>query len=79
MFQDNSALATDKAKASAHYEPKTVEYTLIAEETTLEVAPNKRVEAWTYNGTIPGPTLRATEVYPKIPVPPIRVGVASNA
>lgn len=60
-IQDNSALATDIVKASADYEPKTVEYTLIAEETTLEIAPGTRVEAWTYNGTIPGPTMRATE------------------
>jgi nitrite reductase (NO-forming) len=40
---------------------KTHEYTLVAEETTLEIAPNLRVDAWTYNGTIPGPTLTATE------------------
>lgn len=37
------------------------EYTLIAENTTLEIAPGLRVDAWTYNGTIPGPTLTATE------------------
>lgn len=58
MFASNLALAAD---ASGNYEPKTIEYTLIAEETTLEIAPDTRVEAWTYNGTIPGPTLRATE------------------
>ena len=40
---------------------KTVEYTLVAQNTTLEIAPHTRVQAWTYNGTIPGPTLRATE------------------
>jgi nitrite reductase (NO-forming) len=42
-------------------EPETVRYTLIAQETTLEIAPGVRVPAWTYNGTIPGPTLRAME------------------
>jgi nitrite reductase (NO-forming) len=42
-------------------QPKTHVYTLIAEETTLEIAPDVRVDAWTYNGTIPGPTLTATE------------------
>ncbi len=47
--------------ASAQREPKTIRYTLIAEETTLEIAPDVRVPAWTFNGTIPGPTLRATE------------------
>ena len=41
--------------------PRTHEYTLIAENTTLEIAPGFRVDAWTYNGTIPGPTLTATE------------------
>jgi nitrite reductase (NO-forming) len=40
---------------------KTHEYTLVAEETTLEIAQDVRVDAWTYNGTIPGPTLTATE------------------
>lgn len=41
--------------------PQTREYTIIAQDTTLEIAPGVRVEAWTFNGTIPGPTLRATE------------------
>ena len=40
---------------------KTHEYTLIAEDTTVEIAPGIRVDAWTYNGTVPGPTLTATE------------------
>lgn len=46
---------------TAASEPKTIRYTLIAQETTLEIAPGVRVPAWTYNGTIPGPTLRAIE------------------
>jgi nitrite reductase (NO-forming) len=41
--------------------PRTHEYTLIAENTTLEISPGLRVDAWTYNGTMPGPTLTATE------------------
>jgi nitrite reductase (NO-forming) len=42
--------------------PKTHEYTLIAENTTLEIAPGIRVDAWTYNnGTIPSPTITAIE------------------
>jgi nitrite reductase (NO-forming) len=39
---------------------KTHVYTLIAENTTVEIAPGIRVDAWTYNGTVPGPTLTAT-------------------
>lgn len=46
---------------SIHNSPTTRTYTVIAEDTTLEIAPGTRVEAWAYNGTIPGPTLRATE------------------
>ena len=46
---------------SSSQQSKTHEYTLIAEETTLEIAPGLRVDAWTYNGTVPGPTITATE------------------
>src|SRR5215203_2246466 len=48
-------------KQQSQSQPKTHEYTLIAKETTLQIAPSVRVDAWTYNGTIPGPTLTATE------------------
>ena len=37
------------------------EWTLIAQDKTLEVAPGVEFDAWTYNGRVPGPTLRATE------------------
>ena len=37
------------------------EFTIIAEDKTLEVSPGVFMEAWTFNGTIPGPTLRATQ------------------
>src|SRR4029079_13655802 len=43
------------------YHPTTREYTLIAENTTLEIAPGLRVDAWTYNGSMPGPTITAVE------------------
>ena len=46
---------------SIHDHFTTHNFTVIAEDTTIEIAPGTRVEAWTYNGTIPGPTLRATE------------------
>jgi nitrite reductase (NO-forming) len=49
------------AQENSLHEPRKVEYTLVAENTTLEIAPGVRVQAWTYNGTIPGPVLRATE------------------
>jgi len=37
------------------------EYTISAEVRNLEVLPGVFYEAWTYNGQVPGPTLRATE------------------
>lgn len=50
-----------ESNSSYHYKPTTREYTLIAENTTLEIAPGLRVDAWTYNGTMPGPTITAVE------------------
>jgi FtsP/CotA-like multicopper oxidase with cupredoxin domain len=37
------------------------EYLIIAEDKTIEVAPGVFFDAWTYNGRVPGPTIRATE------------------
>jgi FtsP/CotA-like multicopper oxidase with cupredoxin domain len=37
------------------------EWTLAAAEQEIEIAPGVRFAAWTYNGRIPGPTLRAKE------------------
>ena len=53
--------ASKKYQQQLSSAPRTHEYTLIAENTTLEIAPGLRVDAWTYNGTIPGPTITATE------------------
>ncbi|MCV0400020.1 MAG: multicopper oxidase domain-containing protein [Nitrosarchaeum sp.] len=59
LFDSQVTLQTF-AENQAH-SPQTITFTVIAEDTTLEISPGIRVEAWTYNGTIPGPTLRATE------------------
>ena len=37
------------------------EYTIVAHDKTIEVAPGLEFPAWTYNGRIPGPTLRVRE------------------
>ena len=37
------------------------EYLIIAQDRTIEVAPGVFFEAWTYNGRVPGPTIRARE------------------
>jgi nitrite reductase (NO-forming) len=56
-----ASVQVDAAAEAVQPTGRQVEYTLVARETTLEIAPGVRVEAWTYNGTIPGPVLRATE------------------
>jgi FtsP/CotA-like multicopper oxidase with cupredoxin domain len=38
-----------------------VEYELVARDVEVEVAPGVFFPAWTYNGTVPGPVIRATE------------------
>ena len=37
------------------------EFELVADDREIEVAPGVKFAAWTYNGRVPGPTLRATE------------------
>jgi FtsP/CotA-like multicopper oxidase with cupredoxin domain len=37
------------------------EWEIVAEDKEIEVAPGVRYAAWTYNGRVPGPTLRARE------------------
>ncbi len=37
------------------------EYEVVAVDREIEIAPGVRFPAWTYNGRVPGPTLRATE------------------
>ena len=37
------------------------EYTVIAQDTLIEVVPGLKFTAWTYNGRIPGPTIRVRQ------------------
>ena len=37
------------------------EYEVVAVDKQIEVAPGVFFPAWTYNGTVPGPIIRATE------------------
>jgi len=37
------------------------EYHMVAQHREIEVTPGVKYPAWTYNGTVPGPTLRCTE------------------
>jgi FtsP/CotA-like multicopper oxidase with cupredoxin domain len=45
----------------AHRPGRAREYTLVAHDVELEIAPGVYFPAWTYNGTVPGPVIRATE------------------
>jgi FtsP/CotA-like multicopper oxidase with cupredoxin domain len=48
--------------AAQPHRPGTVrEYTLVAHDREVEIAPGIMFPAWTYNGTVPGPVIRATE------------------
>jgi len=48
--------------AALPYQPGRVrEYTLTAIDRDIEIAPGVFFPAWTYNGTVPGPVIRATE------------------
>src|SRR4030095_6373640 len=39
-------------------DPRTLEINLTAAVAQVEVSPGRRIEAWTFNGTIPGPLIR---------------------
>ena len=52
-------VSTGSVLTGARTEPVTRKYTLIATDTRIQVDPWNYWNAWTFNGTIPGPTLRA--------------------
>src|SRR5215208_5772485 len=47
--------------ALPHAAGRVREYELVASDRALEIAPGVFFPAWTYNGTVPGPVIRATE------------------
>src|SRR5215217_6811463 len=47
--------------ALPHQPGRVREYRLVAKDVEIEVAPGVFFPAWTYNGTVPGPVIRATE------------------
>jgi FtsP/CotA-like multicopper oxidase with cupredoxin domain len=64
-YRSSAALSTltVKLNASAEIKPtgRVREFQLVATRAPWEIAPGKTVQAITYNGTVPGPTLRVTE------------------
>jgi FtsP/CotA-like multicopper oxidase with cupredoxin domain len=52
----------DYGKASTLPSGQTLrEYTIVAEEKVIEIAPGVTFPAWVYNGRVPGPTIRCTQ------------------
>ncbi len=52
----------DRGRARRLPDGRTVrEFQVVAYDRTIEIAPGLFFPAWTYNGTVPGPTLRARE------------------
>src|SRR5262245_49916855 len=45
--------------ADQNPDPKVIEINLTARIAEVEVAPNERVKAWTYDGLLPGPFIKA--------------------
>jgi FtsP/CotA-like multicopper oxidase with cupredoxin domain len=54
-WSDGLALAEP---VDRHPDPRIVEIDLTAKVASVEVAPDRRVTAWTYNGGLPGPLIR---------------------
>jgi nitrite reductase (NO-forming) len=51
--------ASEEGSSNNSQTRKTI--TLVAQDAELEIAPGKTVKVWTFNGTVPAPTLRFTE------------------
>lgn len=62
-FNPSSILTDfDAGKVSSTASGQTLrEYTVIVQNKSIEIVPGVEFAAWTYNGRIPGPTIRATE------------------
>jgi len=55
------AMNSDTYPLARNDNPREVTYTLIAQDAEIEVSKGVRAKVWTYNGTVPGPTLRFNE------------------
>jgi FtsP/CotA-like multicopper oxidase with cupredoxin domain len=67
---DHARNGFDPSRALTDWDPGVVssrggrrlrEFTIRAEDKEIEIAPGLMFPAWTYNGRVPGPTLRVTE------------------
>jgi nitrite reductase (NO-forming) len=65
-FMDSPPIQTTEAESKIYPKfenpnPKKLSYTLIAQDAEIEVSPGVSAKVWTYNGTVPAPTLRFSE------------------
>jgi FtsP/CotA-like multicopper oxidase with cupredoxin domain len=59
--QGSSALRSVDELRGPQEGPATVQFTLIAQQQTVQLSSGATVEAWTFNGQIPGPELRVRQ------------------
>ncbi|HKZ93085.1 MAG TPA: multicopper oxidase domain-containing protein [Candidatus Bathyarchaeia archaeon] len=58
-IQDLFALAQGYGTSPAAYTPRTLNLTLTVQGVTIEAVPGNNFNLWSYNGTVPGPTIWA--------------------
>ena len=67
VFIESPPIQTTEAESVDVYpkfknpNPQKLSYTLIAQDAEIEISPGVKTTVWTYNGTVPAPTLRFTE------------------
>lgn len=61
VMSEESQTGTVASQISEGGGSKRKEITLVAQDAEIEIAPGKTVKVWTFNGTMPAPTLRFTE------------------
>jgi hypothetical protein len=59
-IRDNVSQDNVHSFSSSKFHPSKT-FTLIGKNMNLDVAPNKNVLSWTFNGTMPGPTIKIIE------------------
>ncbi|MFB5609740.1 MAG: multicopper oxidase domain-containing protein, partial [Nitrosarchaeum sp.] len=60
-IQTTEAIPNDVFPKFKNSHPQKLVYTLIAQDAEIEVSKGVMAKVWTYNGTVPAPTLRFTE------------------
>jgi len=60
-IQTSDATSSDVFPKFKNQNPQKLFYTLIAQDAEIEVSKGVTAKVWTYNGTVPAPTLRFTE------------------